>query len=245
MQTPTTPGLLAAWELGRAEPHPAQRAVALLGALYPDTPRAQLAQLSIGKRDAALLALRRRAFGAPMSGLAACPECGERLELQFKADDLQGLPAEGLSGWQSVSVEGYEVDFRLPNSADVAAVCVSDGTLSGEQQLLERIVSRAEHAGAAIRPADLPEAVLGALEEKMTQADPPADLQLDLTCENCGARWQSPFDIASFLWSEVDAWAIRLLREVHCLARAYAWREVDILAMSPWRRQVYLELLSA
>jgi hypothetical protein len=33
------------------------------------------------------------------------------------------------------------------------------------------------------------------------------------------------------------------VREVHLLASAYGWRESDILAMTPWRRQLYLELV--
>jgi hypothetical protein len=50
-------------------------------------------------------------------------------------------------------------------------------------------------------------------------------------------------DIASYLWSEIHAWAGRMLRDVHALAAAYGWREADILAMSPWRRQAYLEMI--
>jgi hypothetical protein len=36
-----------------------------------------------------------------------------------------------------------------------------------------------------------------------------------------------------------------VLREVHILASAYGWREDDILAMSPARRRIYLEMLRA
>jgi len=51
------------------------------------------------------------------------------------------------------------------------------------------------------------------------------------------------FDIASFFWAEICVQAKRLLREVHTLARAYGWREMDILSMSPARRQFYLEMV--
>src|SRR5206468_730296 len=37
----------------------------------------------------------------------------------------------------------------------------------------------------------------------------------------------------------------RLLREVDALARAYGWREPDILALTPWRRDAYLQLVNA
>jgi hypothetical protein len=52
------------------------------------------------------------------------------------------------------------------------------------------------------------------------------------------------FDIGAFLWEEIAAQARRLLREVHTLARAYGWREADILVMSAARRQAYLEMVS-
>ena len=40
----------------------------------------------------------------------------------------------------------------------------------------------------------------------------------------------------------MHAWARRTLRDVHVLARAYGWREADVLALSPTRRQIYVEL---
>ncbi|HEX2516118.1 MAG TPA: phage baseplate protein, partial [Chloroflexota bacterium] len=39
--------------------------------------------------------------------------------------------------------------------------------------------------------------------------------------------------------------ARRLLREVHTLARAYGWREAEILALPGRRRQTYLDLVGA
>jgi len=87
-------------------------------------------------------------------------------------------------------------------------------------------------------PADL-QAEIGAA---MAAADPQADLQLALACPQCAHRWQPVFDIARFLWQELHAWALRTLRDVDTLAHAYHWAEADILALSPRRRQAYLEL---
>ena len=56
--------------------------------------------------------------------------------------------------------------------------------------------------------------------------------------------WAVMFDVVSFFWSEICVQAKRLLREVHTLARAYGWREVDILGMSTARRQFYLEMVT-
>jgi hypothetical protein len=66
---------------------------------------------------------------------------------------------------------------------------------------------------------------------------------LDFTCPGCNYQWQSLFDITAFFWQEIAAFVKRLLREVHTLAKAYGWREADILAMSHQRRQFYLEMV--
>ena len=54
-----------------------------------------------------------------------------------------------------------------------------------------------------------------------------------------------PFDIVSFFWREIEEFAIRTLREIHALARAYGWAEDQILALSPTRRRCYLEMVGA
>jgi hypothetical protein len=78
----------------------------------------------------------------------------------------------------------------------------------------------------------------------MSECDPQANILLDLTCPACQERWQLGFDIGLFIWDKIENQAHRLLREVHTLARAYAWSETDILALSAARRQFYLEMVS-
>ena len=87
--------------------------------------------------------------------------------------------------------------------------------------------------------------MLDALTEAMAEADPQSHLELALSCPSCQLDWQSVFDIASYLWSEIETWALRILSEVHILASAYGWRETEILALSPLRRQLYLERVAA
>ena len=69
-------------------------------------------------------------------------------------------------------------------------------------------------------------------------------MRFSLTCQGCGHEWAAVFDIVTFFWAELVAQAKRLLREVHQLARAYGWRESEILAMSSQRRHTYLELVN-
>src|ERR1019366_2327941 len=58
------------WEWGNSQP-PVQRALVLLAAAHPESSPDALANLSIGRRDARLIALRELTFGAEFTGLAA------------------------------------------------------------------------------------------------------------------------------------------------------------------------------
>jgi hypothetical protein len=107
--------------------------------------------------------------------------------------------------------------------------------------LFERCLLSVSCDGQMCKLDNLPDEILSKVEAAMSAADPQAEVQLDLFCPSCQHNWLATFDIASFLWSEINVWAQRLLNEVHLLAKAYAWREADILAMSPTRRRFYLE----
>jgi hypothetical protein len=95
--------------------------------------------------------------------------------------------------------------------------------------------------------ADLPDQVMEALETAIATTanavDPLAEIEVKLDCPQCAFSWQSPFDIVSFLWSELDAWAKQMLREIHILASNYGWSEAEIIALSPQRRQHYRGLI--
>jgi hypothetical protein len=88
----------------------------------------------------------------------------------------------------------------------------------------------------------LPDHIVTVVATQMAAADPQADVELALSCPACAHGWQVVFDIADFFWQEIHAWAKVMLRSVHTLARAYGWREADVLALTPTRRQFYLEL---
>ena len=256
----TASELLTVWEKGRSQ-SPVDRALSLLALAAPETPVEELARWNIGRRDAWLLELRERLFGPHMTGQADCPACGGQVEFNFALADIRAAPFNETDDVLTLQTDQHELRFRLPNSLDLAALDLgsadasSDGT--GEspvlpalvlpprpvQTLLERCLVSARHDGREIAASALPDALVQAVSQKMSEADPQGEIQLAFNCPHCGYQWQSPFDIASFLWSELEAWAVRLLREVHTLASAYSWRESDILAMNPHRRQAYLELI--
>ncbi|MBK8798624.1 MAG: hypothetical protein IPM07_20870 [Anaerolineales bacterium] len=89
-----------------------------------------------------------------------------------------------------------------------------------------------------------PPALLSAIAAAMEHADPLAVVELGGACPHCDQAWAAFLDVAAFLWREVQGWAQRTLQEVHLLARAYGWREDEILALSPSRRRTYLQMIT-
>ncbi|MFL6216666.1 MAG: phage baseplate protein [Blastocatellia bacterium] len=250
----TAAELLAAWEQGIGHP-PFRRALILLAAAQPDCSIEQLARLSIGQRDARLLALREQTFGSRLVSVATCEACGEQLELTFDADEIRAAPVDQLTlrspadeaaepQCLSLNLNGYDISFRLPASIDLEAIAEVGEPAASPRVLLQRCIQSATFDGTAVSVSDLPADLLAVVAARMEEADPQANVQLNLTCAPCGKPWQAVFDIEAFLWAEITRWAERLLLDVHQLARAYGWREADILAMSPHRRRFYLDLLS-
>ena len=235
--------LLDVWERGLPQP-PAGRALLLLEAACPETPPGMLARWSVGQRDAALLKLREWAFGSPLASLAVCPACAERVELNFDTSDIRAFHDAEPPETFALAVCNHELLFRLPDSRDLDALAGCADVDAARAVLLERCVLSARLGDTEVAAAELPPEVVAALAGQMERADPQADVELDLCCPHCGHGWRALFDIASFFWDEVHAWAQRLLREVHILAAAYGWREADTLALSPWRRRFYVEMAS-
>lgn len=245
MMVPTAQTLLTVWEAQHAA-HPLRRALALLDAAWPDVGQRAWAAAPVGERDAWLLTLYERLFGPDLRTLATCPQCGERLETDFRTADIRGARTPALPAPQTprrLHCDGYTIEYRLPDSDDLLAVSTlrSDGVAA----LLARCVLSAAHDDTPCAAEELPPRATARLAEAMSRADPDADVRISLNCPACAHAWKTGFDIVTHLWLELEDWAQRTLAEVHALARAYGWGEGEILALSPTRRQLYLELVRA
>ena len=241
MRALSTPELLSIWERGLARSS-VHLALMLLASACPECEPESLARLSMGQRDSLLFALRESVFGQMMTSIVTCPVCGEELEFDFASSDICMRNEEHCHEMQHILDSGYEVQFRLPNSLDLAAIDGLKDLAIAEKLLLSYCVLSSKKDGDEIEVDQLPEEIVDAIAEKMAQADPRGDIQLAIVCSSCGHKWMLIFDIVSFFRREIDSWARRILLEVHLLASAYGWSEADILAMSPNRRQIYLEM---
>lgn len=226
--------LLSLWEAGVTYA-PAARPAALLAAAAGETVEA-VARLPLGQRDARLLEWYVAYAGPRLEALADCPQCRVPVELEFDAADV-GRPA-GAGAPVCVAEDGWELSWRPPDTFDFCDAAAAATAEAAREVLLARCLTRQGEEGNQAPPAQL----VAKLMDLAATADPQADVQLELACPACNAAWQVPFDIGAFLWTRLQAEALRLLAEVHELAAACSWSEAAILALSPARRAAYLQL---
>ncbi len=252
---PSAARLLDVWEKGAGCSGP-RRALLLLGAVHPDLDPTILGALPVGRRDALLLRLRARLFGPRLDATAACPACSERLEFTLSLPELLPSAANPEAGEEELALlaptaplalelDGYALTLRPPSAGDLVALERHRDPVAAEAELLRRCVLSARRDEQPVGSAALPSPLVTAVSARLADADPLADLRLGLSCPACSHSWSDPLDIVACLWRELEAWAARILREVHVLATAYGWTEDVVLALSPARRRHYLDLVSA
>jgi len=213
--------------------------------------REQVRSLSVGDREALLLQLRWLSLGDPLACVLNCPtpECQEKLDLELRTSDL-------LQSALPVQVDAHEVQlkdgdatcsvrFRLVTGQDQEAVVElarSDHRAAADV-LLRRCVESVVSTGAAIE--ELRSAMREQLSDLMSELDPQAEVRLNVTCSACGRAFEALFDVASYLFRELQVGMRNLLHEVHLLAYHYHWGLAEILGMSARTRHQFLRLLEA
>jgi len=235
--TPAT--VLELWEAGLART-PAARADLLLASARADRrdddPSEELADWPVGRRDRALL----EHFCPPravLDAVADCPACGSSLDV---AVDPRALRAHSSADAVTVEVGEDQVVVRAVTVGDLRSMPVDGSPETLRSALLERCVVRATRAGKQISPRELPAATVDRIESTLDELDPAGDLEVVLTCGDCGETWAESLDPVRFAWAALETSARRLATDVHTLARAYGWTEHDILALSAFRRHLYL-----
>jgi hypothetical protein len=241
----TAAGILRASERGH-NARPFERALHLLAAAEPADTWHALCHLPIGARDAHLLALRQASLGSRMRAYVRCPMCGSELTFDLEATELaaSASPPEGAAEVHEITAAGVTAWFRLPSSVDFDDLPASLDATSLRRLLAERCLVAITRDGVQIAGESMPDELVDAISESMSRLDPGADTTINLACPDCAHQWPALFDIATFLWEETAMLARRLLVEVDALAHRYGWREADILSMTAWRREAYLDLVS-
>jgi hypothetical protein len=184
-----------------------------------------LRALTVGDRNALLLAVVAVTYGPRLSWVVGCSSCGEPLDAELDARALlAGEPAqpEPTDGW------------RLPTGADIEAVAGLGDAATARAALLERCVDALPDRDAA---------EVAVIEAAMAAADPLADVELAVSCVRCDATMGAALDPALELAERLARWP-ELVVDTHALALAYGWPEPAVLALPRPRRRQYLALLA-
>jgi hypothetical protein len=246
MKPLTTAELLAVWEHGLNQSL-LVRVLTLLSAACPEMDAEAIAQLPIGERDAMLLQLREWMFGSRLVNTAHCPKCNEHVEWENRIADLSIPPKPDLDSPDAFRLKTaeFELQFRLPDSQDIAAALEINDDQAARSGMLRRCILEARHADESCDIGSLPAEVFEKLSRRMEELDPQAEIRIDLTCPSCEHQWRILFDIASFLWAEINRWSENMILTIHKLAGRYGWSETQILELSPVRRQMYMGLVNS
>ena len=232
-------GMFEIWERGAAW-HPLDQSLLVLQYTDPDDSAGELSRWALGRRDRRLLEIRRDTFGDRIEAYAECPTCRNGLEFELSCERMLAQGEARNPDRKTVNHDGVQWELRAPNSRDLAVAAVAPDLPTARAALLARCVRPADETGQP--PESQANAPETALAESLAALDPLAEILIDLTCETCGHAWQSLFDIATFLWSEIRARGRRLLQEIDILARTYGWTESEILHLSDRRRRLYVQM---
>jgi hypothetical protein len=235
MQTLSSSDCLELWESG-AGLHPLDQGLLALSAALPDTPRDSLADWPLGRRNMALVRLRCSSFGSRLRGWTACSRCNEKLEVEVDGRSLMdGATDQVQASRQPIVAHGRS--FRLLTTRDLANAAQEADLRLATIRLVE---------SCCLEPGESPDwsaEELDQIGQSLAMADPLAEIRLALRCPACENEWEENLDMVSFLWSEIEARARRLLFEVDALASAYGWTEKEILSLSERRRGLYLSMV--
>lgn len=243
MHPPHPEQLLRLWEEGLQQSL-LDRSVRLLAASCSVAELSPVYRMSIGERDVRLLQLREWMFGHRLKNMATCPACGQLTEWETSTHDLrlQSIPGTLTERTFNIDLNGYSVRFRLPASSDMVKA-IADKNARNEAFILSGCILEAKQEDTNADKEKLPPEVYSAIEQRMSEEDPQADIRMKISCPDCTHTWETRFDIMSYLWAEITSWAKRILRDIYLLARTFHWSEKDILSMTPQRRQLYLQMI--
>jgi hypothetical protein len=219
-----------------------------MGPIEPVGPE-QVRRLNVGDREALLLHIRRLTLGERVCCLVSCPNCGKKMDLDLKIEELLLSPYPHRKTIHAAEIADsenlYRVMFRVPNGEDQEAIAGSTPRAvdAAAELVLRRCIAQVDSMREENLP-DLPRVVVRDLPGKMAALDPQAELLLDLTCPECASGFVVPFDAGDYVCRELAMQEREFYREVHALSWHYHWSEEAVLGLSRRKRHIYLALLS-
>jgi len=206
--------------------------------------------LIVGDRESLLLNLQRITWGELMECVLNCPnpECREKMDLNLKVSDLLVPPYPEIRDVYEIVLSdngnSCKIQFRLLRGSDQeAAADLAHRDLNAAANLLINrcLVSREGECrdNSGILTLEFAQKI----SSLMADLDRQALMTLNFSCPFCRMEIATNFDIASYLFREIESRKKSLYREVHTLAFHYHWSEAEIMSLTPKKRYTYLQLL--
>ncbi len=173
--------------------------------------------MTLGDRDRALWAWKRRRFGARALAVFDCAACGAAISFAVPA----GFAVPAAVAGQAVVQDWV---LALPTVQDVQAGFAMEALCVG-----------APWGDAGFR-------ALAAVA--LDAADPGMDVVFDVACADCGHENARAFDVPAFVWADVVGRVDALMADVAVLGRAFGWTEGQTLALPAGRRARYVEMVT-
>jgi hypothetical protein len=230
--------LLEIWEEGNAA-SAMQRADLLLDAV--GLRGEEWPHITLGERNRRLLEANTILFGAAVEGVLVSPCCGERIELELSIEHSDEVLTSNVL---ALDLGGVSVRCRPPSCADLQAIAHVPAE-NAATALLERCIVEIDHPLPAESTEEAWIALASVLGEALMEHDKWAVIDVRTSCPGCSEEFVEALVPAAFVWQRLDAWAIRLLEEIHLLAYWYGWSQSEILELTPMRRRSYLRLIGA
>ena len=223
--------------------------------------------MTLSDRDRLIAALHQHCFGDSIQAVVTCASCQQRFELGFSLQDLldemgrrtreahrrlceQGKlegeralskvtgDGEVAAQWSALYALGDGLRFRAPATGDERDL--SEQVDPRQSWIIERCLVGEAEPGVGHK---LEQAQVQALEQALDQLAPILSVELSAECRECHATQTAHFDMAGYFLEALVRERPLVVREIHCLARAYGWNHSEILGLPRSLRQAYVALI--
>ncbi|MCP4308629.1 MAG: hypothetical protein GY788_27900 [bacterium] len=202
-----------------------------------DAERPCAAELATGDRQFIMAQLSCHIANHLFWRSVACSGCDTLYDISIDLNQLPVVPAGTSYPTTTALITAGEVEVRVPNGADQAAVERIDDPMLAITELAQRCImtpGRTLATETEARDTDL-----AAIDRALQEIAPQVAASVTSRCPDCGAENETAFDSTEPFFASLA----NPLTEFHDIAMAYHWSEAEIAALPRARRRAYLALI--
>ena len=200
-----------------------------------------LRRLSIGDRVALMLHLRQLELGDKLDCTVSCSSCLKAMSVVLSVAKLLNMTHPAPSASYGMEAGGFCLEIRPFTAQDQDLIL----KVKKEDDDVLQIMAKSCILNSDVPlPEKLSTEVIEALGQRLEQIDPLSDIVLDLSCFECGDKFQISFNVEDFILQELGISHGDIESEVHWLALHYHWSENEILSLPMQRRRKYISLIN-